>query len=146
MAIQEAKKWGPTVNEKAPIYTNLKAINSDKLYTTSTDWLNDTVTTNLTAENNIWCVLTDMKDEMEDAIPLLVTRNIDIKSLIKNGQWGSHGKIKFSTTYNTPFGKKGYVVVRKGGAIYKGNEKYIHLVGFGDAPFRTPPPVVYLQP
>jgi prepilin-type N-terminal cleavage/methylation domain-containing protein len=75
--------------------------------------------------NCMWCIAANVRDEMEDIIPILVTRNVDCSSLYKDLPDGSIAdKITWSSTYKAPFSTKGFVMVRKGGAIFKARDKY----------------------
>ena len=79
----------------------------------------------LTQENNMWVVAANVRDEMEDIIPILVTRNIDCKTLYSDLSDGSASdKLSWSSTFRTPFSNKGFVMIRKGGGIFKAREKY----------------------
>lgn len=79
----------------------------------------------LQQENNMWVIAANVRDEMEDIIPILVTRNLDCTSLYSDLKDGSIGdKLSWSTTFRTPFSNKGFVMIRKGGAIFKAREKY----------------------
>ena len=75
--------------------------------------------------NNMWSVAANLRDEMTDIIPVLVTRNVDCSSLYKDLPNGSNSdKLTWSSTYRTPFANKGFVMIRKGGAIFKAREKH----------------------
>ena len=79
----------------------------------------------LTDQNNMWVIAANVRDEMEDIIPILVTRNLDCSSLYKDLPDGSIGdKLKWHSTYRTPFSNKGFVMIRKGGAMFKARERY----------------------
>ena len=79
----------------------------------------------LTDQNNMWVIAANVRDEMEDIIPILITRNLDCSSLYRDLPDGSLGdKLPWSGTYKTPFSNKGFVMIRKGGAIFKARERY----------------------
>ncbi len=79
----------------------------------------------LAKENNMWTIGANVRDEMEDIIPILITRNVDCSSLYRDLPDGSIGdKVTWSATFRTPFSNKGFVMVRKGGAIFKARERY----------------------
>lgn len=85
-------------------------------------------TGNLTDQNNMWCIGANVRDEMEDIIPILVTRNFDCARLYRDLDDGtSTERISnwTSGTYRSPFSNKGFVMVRKGGAIFKARDKYV---------------------
>lgn len=79
----------------------------------------------LYAENNMWNIAANVRDEMTEIIPVLVTRNVDCASLYRD-LWDSSvsDKLKWSGIYRMPFSNKGFVMVRKGGAIFKARAKY----------------------
>lgn len=80
---------------------------------------------NLSEEYNMWTIACNLRDEMEDVIPILVTRNIDASSLAaKYNDNKANTKLNFSSSDPKPFSNKGFVMVRKGGAILKGRSKY----------------------
>ena len=72
----------------------------------------------LTAENNAWSIAANITDDMPDIIPLLVTRNIDADSLIPREGSLSKQYIRLSEKHKTPFGKKSFMIVRKGGTVF----------------------------
>ncbi len=81
----------------------------------------------LTAENNMWTIAKNVRDEMNDMLPILITRNVDVASLPTNVS--AHDgdkklKLDFDPEWKTPFGNKAFVLIRKGGAIFKAREKY----------------------
>ena len=80
---------------------------------------------NLSEEYNMWTIACNLRDEMEDVIPILITRNIDASTLAaKYDDSKATTKLNFSTSDQKPFSNKGFVMVRKGGAIFKGRGKY----------------------
>lgn len=92
----------------------------------------------LQAANNMWCIAGNIRDEMEDIIPILVTRNIDCSSLRKDLTSIDDTRLEFSTTYKAPFSNKGFVIVRKGGGIFNGSAKYATLrVVYQSQTFKT---------
>ena len=83
---------------------------------------------NLSEEYNMWTIICNLRDEMEDVIPILITRNVDAGTLAsKYDDSKATTKINFSTTDPKPFSNKGFVMVRKGGAIFKGRARYREL-------------------
>jgi prepilin-type N-terminal cleavage/methylation domain-containing protein len=87
-------------------------------------------TTTLDDKNNMWSIGANVRDEMEDIIPILVTRNFDCKKLAKDLSDGtSNTKIADWTNgdYKAPFSNKGFVMVRKGGAIFKARDRYVTI-------------------
>ena len=82
----------------------------------------------LTDQNNMWVIGANVRDEMEDIIPILITRNFNCAKLYKDLQDGTSTERISSWTsdaYKSPFSNKGFVMVRKGGAIFKARDKYV---------------------
>ena len=71
----------------------------------------------LTAENNAWIIAANVTDDMPDCIPILITRNVDPASLIPREGDLREQYVRLSSEFKTPFGNKGFVMVRKGDAI-----------------------------
>jgi len=78
----------------------------------------------LQPENNMWSIAGNISDDMEDLVPLLVTRNVDCSSFHIKTQANPDTPLRWSQQYVTPFGSKGFVIVRKGGAVFRGTAKY----------------------
>lgn len=94
---------------------------------------------NLSEEYNMWSIICNMRDEWEDIIPILLTRNVDASTLV-NKYEDSKGttKISFSNSDPKPFSDKAFVMVRKGGAIFKGRARYRELrVIYNNQQFNT---------
>jgi prepilin-type N-terminal cleavage/methylation domain-containing protein len=80
--------------------------------------------------NNMWIVAADLRDELEDVIPFLVTRNVDETTVLKEKitnpattriqTWNKGGAER-----TQPFSNKGFVMVRKGGAIFTLTSRYV---------------------
>jgi Predicted membrane protein/domain len=81
----------------------------------------------LTAENNAWTIAANVTDDMPDLIPLIITRNVDPASLIPREGDLHQQFIRPSEKFKTPFGNKGFVLVRKGGVMFKSTWKYASL-------------------
>jgi hypothetical protein len=114
-------------------------------------------TLRLLAENNLWVIAANITDQDDDRIPLLISRNADVKEIervvnqgVKESDFTK--KIKLSKgDYKYPFGKEGFVCIRKGGGVfcYNGNYSTIGaLFGYKELPPRDPSktPIVYLMP
>lgn len=100
---------------------------------------------NLKPENNMWTVVKEWRDELEDIIPVMLTRNIDASSL-PFGRAGPDRPLRLDPEWKAPFGDKGCVVIRKGGSIFKVRNKYAtprNLMGDKPVPDK---PVRYLTP
>jgi len=78
----------------------------------------------LQAANNMWVIGGNIRDEMEDIIPILVTRNLDCSSLRKDLPTIEDTKLQWSALYKSPFSNKGFVMVRKGGGTFNNMSKY----------------------
>ena len=110
----------------------------------------------LTAENNLWTVAANVRSDMSELIPILITRNIDASSLAARMAEQDKAKVlRFDPSWETPFGNKAFVLIRKGGAIFKARPKYMSYgVVYQGQTFdtsRTPdgrvaPPLKYLTP
>lgn len=68
---------------------------------------------------NMWSIAANVRDEIDDIVPVLVTRNFNCKKLYRKIESKPDtARIKsseISTEYATPFGTKGFVMIRKGG-------------------------------
>ena len=111
----------------------------------------------LTATNNIWTVAKNVRADMDDMIPVLITRNIEASSLAASAsEQDLKGKtLRFDPGWQTPFGDKGFVLIRKGGAIFNAPAKYMgYRVVYQNNVFDTAlatngtalPPLKYLTP
>ena len=115
-------------------------------------------TQRLTATNNMWAIAANITEDDADMIPVLISRNVDVKSIEEaiNSDFMSGNADKNITLgtgdYQTPFGNKGFVVVRKGGGTFYSSAKYatIRVLLHSSKPFpkRDPskPKIVYLMP
>ena len=84
----------------------------------------------LEANNIAWFVIQNLQNEVEDVIPALVTRNVDvsgIESSLQSFKGTETTQVKCGTDYSTPFGNKAWVLVRKGGAAQVIKAKYSKL-------------------
>ncbi len=111
----------------------------------------------LTATNNMWTIAKNVRDDMDDVVPVLITRNIDASSLAARiGERDLKEKtLRFDPSWKTPFSDKGFVLIRKGGAIFKARAKYMgYKVVYQNKTFDTAlttngtalPPLKYLTP
>ena len=77
-----------------------------------------------------WVICQNIQSEIEDVIPVLVTRNCDFQTLsgsLQSFNGTDPAQIKCGQTYPTPFGNKAWVLVRKGGAASVIKAKYSKL-------------------
>jgi len=111
----------------------------------------------LLAENNIWIIAANLSVQDNERIPVLLTRNVDVKEIervVNQGLKQSDFETKIAVgkgRYKTPFGSKAFVCVRKGGGIFcdqSGKKTLGELFGNKELPPRDPskPPIVYLMP
>lgn len=99
----------------------------------------------LKPENNMWTVIKEWRDEMEDVVPVMLTRNVDASSL-SFGCAGRDRPLRLDPEWKAPFGDKGCVIIRKGGAIFRVRTKYLtNRALFRDASPNVGP-VHYLTP
>lgn len=86
----------------------------------------------LKSENLGWVILGNIQSEIDDVIPVLVSRNVNYKAL-KTETYDGQGSddvecgAKAGGDSDTPFGNKAWVLVRKGGASQVINAKYSRL-------------------
>ena len=78
---------------------------------------------NLSQNNVGWLVAKNVADEMADVVPVLVSRNVEyaaintaLKSKVQGNEPTEVGCGNGKGERDTPFGNKGWVLVRKGGA------------------------------
>jgi len=107
----EPSKWAPYINSFD--YSKLAGAGVPEM----------TGTGELKPENNMWCVAGNLTDDMDEMVPVLVTRNVDCSSFHIQTQANPDTPLRWSQQYNTPFGSKGFVIIRKGGAIFRGMVK-----------------------
>jgi len=77
----------------------------------------------LKPENNMWCIAANIHYDIDDTIPVLVTRNVDCSSFYINTQANPDTPLRWSQQYAAPFGNRGFVIIRKGGAVFYGTAK-----------------------
>ncbi len=76
------------------------------------------------ATNNVWSVAVNLRDDLPDAVSLLITRNVDLSSLASRmGPAELAQAARVDPVWREPFGDSYLVCVKKGGAIYKGRLK-----------------------
>ena len=81
----------------------------------------------LKAKNNAWTIAANITDEMPDIIPIIISRNVDPDSLIPREGDLRQQFVRPSEAFKTPFGNKGFVIVRKGGAVRMYTWRYANL-------------------
>lgn len=111
----------------------------------------------LTAANNIWVVAANLTDADSEEIPVLITRNVDVKAIERVVNQGLtrrdfNTRIDLGTgEYRMPFGRLIAVFVRKNGATIRVRPRHAtlgELFGNHEFPPRDPsmPKIVYLMP
>lgn len=112
---------------------------------------------NLTAANNMWSIAANLTDADNDAIPVFITRNVDVKEIERVINQGLTAK-DFNTRinvgngeYRDPFGNQMVVLVRKGGHTFHLRSRYATLGNLfcnQELPPRdqSKPKIVYLMP
>ena len=112
---------------------------------------------NLTAANNMWSIAANLTDADNDVIPILITRNVDVKEIervVNQGYTASDFNTRInvgSGEYTAPFGSQMVVVIRKGGGVFMFRSRQATLgnvFGRQEFPPRDPskPKIVYLMP
>jgi hypothetical protein len=111
----------------------------------------------LTAANNMWAIAANMTDADNEEIPVIITRNVDVKAIERVVNHGLTSR-DFNTqidlgkgAYRAPFASVLGVFVRKNGAIIRMRPRQAtlgELFGNKEFPPRDPskPPIVYLMP
>jgi type II secretory pathway pseudopilin PulG len=111
----------------------------------------------LSVTNNMWLIAANLTDSDDDRIPVLITRNVDVRAIERAINYGiktNDFKTKIPLgkgDYKTPLGNKGFVCVRKGGGTFNYQSRYATLgtlFNGQELPPRDPskPPIVYLMP
>ena len=78
----------------------------------------------LKPSNIMWTIAKNVRDEMEDIIPILVTRNVAAESLVTDLITVSDRQLFFDEEWMTPFGRKSFVIIRKGGGTFNNSARY----------------------
>jgi hypothetical protein len=111
----------------------------------------------LTAANNMWAIAANMTDADNEEIPVIITRNVDVKAIervVNHGLTSRDFNIQIDLgkgAYRAPFASVLGVFVRKNGAIIRMRPRQAtlgELFGNKELPPRDPskPPIVYLMP
>lgn len=80
----------------------------------------------LKPENNLWTIAKNVRNDMEDVLPVLFTRNVAAESLAANVTETAMNKpLYFDSAWKTPFSDKSAVFIRKGGGIFSVRSKYM---------------------
>jgi hypothetical protein len=75
-------------------------------------------------------VVAGITDELEDIVPVLVSRNMDTSTFPTSGNQDMSSKkdsIELGKTFPQPFGNKAAIVIHKGGAAQVVKAKYAKL-------------------
>jgi len=92
----------------------------------------------LKADNNMWTIAKNVREDMEEIIPVLVTRNLAAESLVTDLQTVTTRPLCFDEEWMDPFRKKGFVIVRKSGGIFNIRGRYARVnILYGNQTFMT---------
>jgi type II secretory pathway pseudopilin PulG len=105
----------------------------------------------LKPDNNMWTIAKNLREDMEEIIPVLVTRNLAAESLVTDLQTVTTRPLCFDEEWMDPFRKKGVVIIRKGGGMYSLRGRYTRVnLLYGNQTFTTTipgsQPLRYLTP
>ena len=84
----------------------------------------------LKAKNILWSVAANVTDEVDDVVPVLVSRNFPASKLKVDEYDGTAneefklGKASGDGASDTPFGNKAFVIIRKGGGVIQQTSRY----------------------
>ena len=82
------------------------------------------------ATNNVWSVAVNLREDLPDALPLLITRNVDVSPLAaRMGPAELSQAARVDPAWRDPFGDRCLICIKRGGAVYTGRLKAI--------PYRT---------
>lgn len=80
----------------------------------------------LQPENNMWTVAKEWRDDRDDAVPILLTRNLDARTFAwRRPERGPDQPIRLDPEWHTPLGKRGGLLIRKGGSVFGARAKYL---------------------
>ena len=111
----------------------------------------------LAPKNNMWTIINSVGADMDEGFPVLLTRNVAASSLASPSTvTNSQRALYVDNAWDTPFGDKGMILIRKNGAISKARFKhtyanYTHIYKGCQPPVpgaggETEPTLVYLAP
>ena len=89
-----------------------------------------------TAEHNAWLIAANVTEDDDDRIPLLITRNVDVRLIeeaVNQGITTNNFQKRLSVgrgKYRKPFGQLGVVLIRKGGGTHSTSSRYATLEHF----------------
>jgi hypothetical protein len=140
----KTSKWNPYVSNLAMTAISA-AVSSTR-----------TETNGFSKANNMWIVAANIEEGDSDNLPVLISRNVvvaELENIINKGMLQDDLKnvIQLGSTYKTPFGNQGAIVVRKGGGIsviLPGKSAVLDFVGYPVELDRSKPrnPIKYLLP
>ena len=94
----------------------------------------------LKPKNNLWTIAKNVRDEMDDIIPILMTRNLAAESLASDVTDAAlfNRRVYFNQQWATPYGEKGAVMIRKGGGTFSQKPRYLtYRAVYNSQTFRT---------
>ena len=82
-----------------------------------------------TGKNVAWHAASGVTDEMEDVVPVLVSRNADVSGFLTKSDDSSQNDeaVEMGKDFPQPFGKKAMIVIHKGGASQVIKAKYAKI-------------------
>ena len=83
----------------------------------------------LKGKNILWSIAANLSDEVDDVVPVFVSRNFPASKLTVDEYKGTgNEEFKLGTSgdaqFDTPFGNKAFVIIRKGGAVIQQTGRY----------------------
>ena len=105
-----SKKWRPRVKDIEPAALSGSGVPAPANGT-------------LEAKNVMWCIAQGVTDAIPEIVPVLVTRNANVKDLFTTGEFNGKDRKEVGLGKDgggeseTPFGDKSFVLVRRSGAV-----------------------------
>ncbi len=85
-----------------------------------------TGTGQLMPTNNMWTIAKNVRDDMEDVVPILITRNVAAESMAaKVTDSTMKNRLYFDDHGDAPFSNQGAVLIRKGGGMFTIRPKHM---------------------
>ncbi len=82
----------------------------------------------LSASNNMWSVAVNLRDDLPEALPLLITRNVDLAVCRKRlSRRDTDAPVSFDPLQPMPWDDRWFLCIRRGGAVYVGRRPHAKL-------------------
>ena len=111
--VGDSKQWEPFVSKDA-----LKTLYGNGVLPPGSG-------TVLTKDNVSWTIAANVQDELDDIIPVLLSRNMRAGDLLKEYDGKRNDKVGLGTAggakFDVPLSNKGFVLVTKGGSVISGD-------------------------